>query len=370
MRSHRHQIFFSGLSIPIFLIMLVTSCSPQASDAAKQLKSDPAESAQNQQETSFKRMPVFPQIHANLNGMVNEFVRKMYQDKNGNYWFGTNGDGLIRYNGQALEKISLGEGNKGIAIRAISEDALGNVWFGTSDGLGKYNGENFTIFSEKEGLLGEEIWGMTIGKNGLVWVGTTEGVFQYDGETFLPFELPDLMVAEPEHMLSDQLVLKFLEDKNGTMWMVTDGNGIFKYKDGTFIHLTDQNGLTDNNAADILEDQKGNIWIGTFYGGISKYDGTAYTNFTKDGIIEGVETYNIYEDSKGHIWFSAEGYGVYQYDGTRFKQFTTEDGLTTNGVQSIFEDQKGRVWFGTWQGICIYDGEHIVNASERAPWTE
>ena len=49
----------------------------------------------------------FPQIHTNLNGMVREFVRTMYQDKKGNYWFGTNGDGIIRYDGRILEKITI-----------------------------------------------------------------------------------------------------------------------------------------------------------------------------------------------------------------------------------------------------------------------
>jgi ligand-binding sensor domain-containing protein len=94
------------------------------------------------------------------------------------------------------------------------------------------------------------------------------------------------------------------------MWLVTDGNGIFKYKNGAFTHLTTKNGLTDNKTADILEDKQGNIWIGTFTGGVSKYDGRIYTNFTKEGIIKGDETYNFCEDKQGNIWFSAEGYGV------------------------------------------------------------
>ena len=45
-------------------------------------------------------------IHSNLNGMVVEFVRTMYQDNNGTFWFGTNGDGVIRYNGEYLEQFT------------------------------------------------------------------------------------------------------------------------------------------------------------------------------------------------------------------------------------------------------------------------
>ncbi|MDI1235470.1 MAG: two-component regulator propeller domain-containing protein, partial [bacterium] len=133
--------------------------------------------------------------------------------------------------------------------------------------------------------------------------------------------------------------------------------------------LTSKNELTDNNVADILEDKQGNIWIGTFYGGVSKFDGKTFTNFTKDGIIAGEEAYNFYEDNLGNIWFTAEGYGVYRYDGSNFKQFTTEDGLTSNITQSILEDTKGQVWFGSWQGLSIYDGQTIMNAKDKEPWT-
>ncbi|MBK8565642.1 MAG: hypothetical protein IPN76_20420 [Saprospiraceae bacterium] len=143
-----------------------------------------------------------------------------------------------------------------------------------------------------------------------------------------------------------------------------------KCNKGEFTHLTNKNGLIDNNAADILEDKQGNIWIGTFYGGISKFDGKTYTNFTKDGIVEGEEIGSLYEDSKGNIWFSVENRGVYRYDGTNFTQFTVENGLTTNGVLSIFEDNKRQVWFGTWQGISLYDGEKFMNAIEKEPWVK
>ncbi len=311
----------------------------------------------------------FPQIHTNLNGMVTEFVRAMYQDKKGNYWFGTNANGIIRYDGKSLEKIKVKTTQKRVSVREIVEDKAGNVWFATSTGLVKFDSEKFATYSTEVGLKYEEIWSICIDRKGLIWVSTGKGVSHFDGEKFTPFILPETRVENPQPMLSDKLVFQFLEDKNGTMWLVTDGNGIFKYKNGEFIHLTTKNGLTDNNAADILEDKQGNIWIGTFNGGVSKFDGKTYTNFTKDGIIEGVETYNFCEDKQGNIWFSAEGYGVYRYDGANFTQFTTDKGLTTNVVQSIYEDNKGQLWFGTWQGISIYDGQKFMNAKDKEPWT-
>ena len=78
---------------------------------------------------------VFEQKHSNLNGMVSEFVRKMYQDKSGNYWFGTNGDWVIRYNGEELEQFTDRDQFGGTAVRGIVEDDKGNVkgFAGVSD---------------------------------------------------------------------------------------------------------------------------------------------------------------------------------------------------------------------------------------------
>lgn len=350
----------------ILLTIHITSCTGQVpNDNIQETKVNDA----IQPTVLLNQSTTFPQIHTNLNGMVREFVRTMHQDKDGNYWFGTNGDGIIRFNGQALDKIVIPDVSPYFRVLDIVEDKAGTLWFGTSEGLIKYDGKAFTRFAREDGEVNEEIWSLAIDHNGLLWVGTTGGVSQFDGQNFIPFSLPASRVDNPRPMLSEKLVFKILEDRTGTMWFATDGNGLFKYRDGEFIHLTTQTGLTDNNVADMLEDRHGNIWIGTFYGGVSRFDGKTYTNFTKDGVIEGDEAYNLYEDCQGNVWFTAEGYGVYRYDGSQFHQFTTEDGLTSNVTQSILEDQKGQVWFGSWQGLCIYDGHTMVDAKDKEPWT-
>jgi ligand-binding sensor domain-containing protein len=356
--------------LSMMLLFTLSSCKGQESESIDNKK---VNSSQQKKEIYQPFIsPNSKQTHSNLNGMVTEFVRKMHQDQNGNFWFGTNRNGIIRYDNKSLEKFYINEdfNSKVGAVRGIAEDQTGNIWFGTSSGLIKFDGKSFIVFSKEEGLPSDEIWGLTIDNNGLIWLGTTEGVYQFDGKNFTNFPLPKSKVKIPEPMLSDKLVFKFLEDQNGSMWFVTDGHGIYKYKNSNFTQLTESNGLTDNNAFDVFEDSKGNIWIGTFNGGVSKYDGSTFTNFTKEGFIEGPEAYNFCEDKKGNIWFSCENHGVYRYDGNEFTQFKIEDGLATNTIQSIYEDSKGQIWFGTWEGISLYDGKEITDATDKEPWTK
>ncbi len=116
------KVFVSRTLIMVFMTLLFSSCNRQATDKSAKKSFEKADDSPDKQPLNFNRTPVFPKIHTNLNGMVYEFVRKMYQDKNGNYWFGTNGDGIISYNGHTLEKISSGEVYKFVAVRGIVED--------------------------------------------------------------------------------------------------------------------------------------------------------------------------------------------------------------------------------------------------------
>ncbi len=154
--------------ILIVLAFYTSSCTGQVKEASAD---DKTEHGLNNQPLVSDQGTTFPQIHTNLNGMVSEFVRTMYQDKKGNYWFGTNDNGLIRYDGQTLERVAIEQKQKFVAVRTIVEDKVGNIWFGTSSGLVKYDGEQFTVFSTEVGLQDQEIWGLTVDRSGLIWVG-------------------------------------------------------------------------------------------------------------------------------------------------------------------------------------------------------
>jgi hypothetical protein len=232
----------------LILVLLALQCSSCTGQVKEKSVTDKIENIVNTQPLIKNQSTTFPQIHTNLNGMVREFVRCMYQDKKGNYWFGTNGDGIIRYDGKTLEKINIEQSLKWLAIRKIIEDKVGNIWFGTSSGLVKYDGEKYTIFSTEVGLQDEEIWGLAVDSKGLIWVGSVGGVSHFDGKKFTPFLLPNTVVEDADPMLSIKSAGGFVEDNDGNMWISNDGNGIFKYKNGAFTHLTKKNGLTDNNA--------------------------------------------------------------------------------------------------------------------------
>lgn len=305
-----------------------------------------------------------------IEGQLCQHVRKIYQDKSGNLWFGTNVYDLMRYDGNTLEYFDEDDGFGGGRVTGILEDKKGNVWFGTYGGLTKFDGKTFTNLPmpKPERHFKNDIWSIYLDQQGIFWVGSIEGIFQFKDGIFIPFPIPKATVKNPDPILSEDRITSIVEDEEGAIWFGTDGFGICKYDGKKITHITKKNGLPDNNISDLFKDKYGNIWIGTMFGGISRFDGKAFTNFTEKGIVEGEEISGIYEAKNGNIWFAAENHGVYFFDGKTFTNLYKKEGLPTNGILSIFEDREGRFWFGGWGGLFRYDGKVFFPVTKEGPW--
>ena len=308
---------------------------------------------------------------------ISEFVRRIFQDKSGNLWFGTNGDGVIHYNGDSLEYFSVYEGFGGFAVRGIVEDTAGNVWFGTERGLTKYDpsaslktgSESFTNFTEKDGLINNDVWSIAIDRNGIIWIGTLQGVSRFNGEVFTPFTIPEAVPDYTRGVTSARIVHSIMEDSKGKMWFGTNGGAyIYDPASGGLTNISEKDGLCNNAVNDILEDKNGNIWFATHHKGVCRLDGTSFTHITSEDRVYGTEAWSLYEDKSGNIWFPVEQFGVYRYNGKSFTNFHKKEGLASHAIQCIFEDKEGRLWVGGWLGLFCYDGKSFFNVTKKGPW--
>ena len=305
-----------------------------------------------------------------LEGQISGFVRRIHQDRRGDMWFGTNGDGVIRYDGGSLQGFNVREGFGGEAVRGIAEGADGIVWFGTNGGLSRWDGDSFTNFRLVDGLVGlggNDVWALTIDSKGTLWVGTRAGAGTFDGRTFTPFDLPETEPDDARGVTSSRIVHSIIEDSRGRMWFATTG-GAFVW-DGTKLeNISAADGLCGNVVNDIVEARDGSFWFATHHNGVCRLKDGEFTHFGPADGVQGDEAWDLFIDGAGNIWFPTEHFGVYRFDGESFRRFGDGDGLLSPAVQCTFEDRGGRIWVGGYRGLYRYDGNGFVNLTEMLPW--
>ncbi len=158
-----------------------------------------------------------------------KFVHCITVDRKGQVWFGTNGGAYI-YDGQGLKNLSERDGLPNDAVSSILEDKSGNIWFGTiHGGISRFDGKDFTNFTEQGVVEGQEIWCIHEGPSGNVWFsGKNSPLYRHDGNAFTKMKEQDGITS---------LAFTILEDNLGRLWL-SGTNGLFRYDGESFVRVT------------------------------------------------------------------------------------------------------------------------------------
>ncbi len=299
------------------------------------------------------------------------------QAKDGNLWFGTTGEGVFRYDGTAFTQFTEKDGLSNNSIWSILEDKLGNIWFGTDDGISRFDGRtisrvSFSVTSSNSFLtmpqMGKSaVWSILQDKSGMIWFGTSQDLYCYDGKSFSRF-------LDRSNILNNQkLQLKwiqcFLEDSSGTIWMGSGPNameGVVQF-DGKSVTSAKPNG--DGWIRYMVKDKNENIWFGGRSRGNFIYNGKTFVNFTGKAEIGNP----VLIDRSGNVWFNGVEKqstvesvgGIWCYDGKTFKNYTTADGIGKYFAFSMLEDRNKNIWIGTRScELYRYDGKNFAPFSE------
>ncbi len=313
----------------------------------------------------------------------------------------------INTNAQQYSFINHGveEGLSQSVVNTIVQDDYGYLWIGTMSGLNRYDGRTFELFDQKDSLA--ENWVSTSFKDskGNLWFGHWAGgvsVFNWERQ-----EISDWGFAQYSDFKS---ITAFCEDKQGNLYIATDGNGLLYLNTSTkeVYSFNKQGRLSSNYVLDLAIDDKEKVWIATDRG-ITVKNNDEQNTFrvldTKDGLkssliskleflgnglmavgyynngfsiidtknnpykiehyttdIEGIgndEVQELYFDGEENLWIGTAMNGALEFNLTSrsFKHFDTEQGLNYFSVKSIIKDRESSIWIGTELGLNLFTGE-------------
>ena len=302
-------------------------------------------------------------------------VCSILEDSKGNTWFASYNEGVCLLQNGKFNYFTTENGLSNNQVRNIYEDKNGIIWFESGGGLSTYDGQKMNIY-KKRNFSAENKWHLNSSD---LWFKSdpiqgysnrqgdkegNSGILQYDGNNLNFLRFP---VAKDSGDVFDHSVsTDFVKSKNGTFWI-----GTFKSVigfNGTDFKIINDQFLQQNNVfgslhvRDIMEDSKGNLWIANNGKGVLKYDGKAITNFTLQHRLKKDDTkgnslekvFSVGEDVLGNIWFGTVGSGVWRYDGNSIKNFAKENGLESNHIWTIYTSKQGELLFGSINPSCVY----------------
>jgi len=261
-----------------------------------------------------------------------------FEDREGNLWIGTFRDGLFRARKQFITSYSKPDGLLENNVYPIYEDRRGVVWLGTTGGLFKY----------ADGVFREE---RATGKLIVTGIGEDEAgwLLVAASNTVLVNEAGQFKTVYQNNLPLSNVIWTVYDDGEGSLWFGGE-NGLTRLAGSVETVYTTKDGLAGNDVKIIIPDKTGGFWIGT-YGGLSHYKDGQLTSWTEKDGLPSRTVRSLYEDADGVLWIGTYDGGLGRFAGGKFTRYTTKEGLFNDGVFQILEDGRGNFWIGSNRGI-------------------
>lgn len=185
-------------------------------------------------------------------------------DRNGAVWIGTARRCFFRWRDGQLTRWGVGDGMTSFSVHSFLPATNGDVWVGSYNPhvLQRLRGDKLETLTSPSPLTA--IRALCEDATGNVWVGTDHGLFVVNqGENKVtPVDLPGPGAGES--------IATLIKTEDGTIWAGCAGRGLIRLRDGRAARIGVDRGLPDGYIAQMVDDGLGWLWIGSADHGIYK----------------------------------------------------------------------------------------------------
>jgi ligand-binding sensor domain-containing protein len=245
----------------------------------------------------------------------------------------------------------------------ISQDASGILWLATPTRLYAVDPATGRIRryshdpNDLSSLSSNDIKSSGEDREGRFWVANDKGLEEFDRTT------GKVMLRIPARGLG----FSFYEDRFGTFWIFANMIAVFDWKTNTLTHYSfyeresPSTAVTGINA--ILEDRNGTLWLATNGAGLLKFDREhrrfiSYRNNPLDPESIGQDNViSLFGDREGNVWAGLGSMGLTRFSTTAlpFERYRHDFGNPNNTgepfVGAIYEDRQGILWIGNHEAL-------------------
>ncbi len=326
--------------------------------------------------------------------MTSQRVQVVTRDPAGYLWVGTENGGLLRFDGARFEPLPpANRRDSGWTVTALAIARDGSLWIGTLGELLRLpEGARAPVVAVSDA---DGVWSIAEAEDGTLWVATNRGVMIRRGAGFAKVELPPEAGSAPiralafggagelwlgpwegggalrlrrdgdapwasadiERFAPEATVVHLLRDRDGGLWLGTEGHGLLRHSARGLERLDAERGYPADFVLSLFEDREGNLWSGSDTGGLSQLRAGKFLVLDRRRGLGRDFVLSVLEDRRGDLWVGAYDGGVdrvrRQRDGGfEVEHFGIADGLPDSWAWSLLEDRAGDLWVGTYDGLA------------------
>lgn len=315
-------------------------------------------------------------------------IRTLRVAPSGELWAGAIGEGIFKIRGDRVTRLKAPAPLISNTVLSIFVDSDQNLWIGTQAGMMRLSRTPVHILDLPQ-AADSDFGTVALDADGSLWAASNQLV-HVQGDRAYPYRFP---------ALGDARVRNLLRSRDGSIWIGTDGSGVYHLSAHATQHFTMQNGLASNFVRVLLESKDSSMWIGAD-GGLSHLDRTGFHNFTRqnglpystvhalledrDGTIwigtnRGLSAYRngalvhdattsalgsedvyaLHQDADGGMWIGTHVRGLYRYRDGHLSHYTTANGMGSDEIDSILEDNQGHLWISSSSGVMLLNRQQL-----------
>jgi signal transduction histidine kinase len=281
-------------------------------------------------------------------GLPDLKVNSLLALEDGSVWVGTD-KGVVRWTGTDISRSGIPGALTSLQALAMIRDRVGNVWIAAgSDGLVRLDERGRASRSASNNTPGPNVSSVFEDRDGNIWVGTDRGIERWRDPAFTSFSTAQ--------GLPPSAVGPVYVDDRGRAWFAPTGGGLFWIDDGLVSRFSEAD--LDRDVVYSIAGAGDDVWIGRQRGGVTRLrrsaTGWSAMRLTESEGLPQNSVYAIALARDGALWAGTLSAGASRIVNGAVTTFTTANGLASNTITSIAEGLDGTIWFGTPGGLSAF----------------
>ncbi len=316
-----------------------------------------------------------PIRYTTANGLRDNDITSCRRDREGNLWFGTRSDGLVKLSDRHIFRFPLAGLRPDLMNHAAVTDSRGRIFVLVENGvweIWRNAGDDWNTYLHQvdRGNLSGRYWQSFVDRDSTFWISFVDGGLagfriKPAGEGHSLLQRTHLL--RPGREIARGFPIAYFIDEQRQLWCsLRDSGGAVQVDLNTMTQRAfykTQSGMPPGTIRAIFRAPENRLWFGSFEYGIATFDlvGDTLRLARKLTTVEGLSDNQIRfinQRRTGEIWICTRFGGVTIYHHGNFETLSTKQGLLSDAVWGFAEDDSGRVWIATSVGLQMTASAH------------